>query len=376
MENNKKSIGLICIYPPPFGGVSVHCKRLFNFLNDQEHWKVKFYCGNCNYKISYPNIIPSRFRYFIWETWFFQNVLNCNEDIIHCHFGYPWATGMLLLALLGKKIVITFHDQMFLENIKKPRTIYLRFSFHNRFSLKLLSKMSKVIFIAVNEKIKLDLKTLGIIQSKIMVLPAFIPPSVGELRLEDVLPDKVIRFRSQRNPLLVIYGVHIWFDEHGVDLYGFDMSIELISYLKSFFPRVGLIVFIPNSENNTEYIDLLRNKIAQLNLRENVSFLFESIENAAFIWKIADVYIRPTITDGDSLAIRESLSWGTPVLASDAVSRPEGTVLFKSRDQNDLNNKCFELLSNIDEEKKKITNVGDFNSAQSILQVYENLISN
>jgi glycogen(starch) synthase len=46
--------------------------------------------------------------------------------------------------------------------------------------------------------------------------------------------------------------------------------------------------------------------------------------------------IRPTYTDGDSISVREALALGVPVIASNAVARPAGTVLFETGNSDDL----------------------------------------
>jgi len=38
------------------------------------------------------------------------------------------------------------------------------------------------------------------------------------------------------------------------------------------------------------------------------------------------VYLRPTLTDGDAVSIREALDAGVPVVASNVVRRPRGVV--------------------------------------------------
>ncbi|HRU61231.1 MAG TPA: glycosyltransferase, partial [Bacteroidia bacterium] len=42
------------------------------------------------------------------------------------------------------------------------------------------------------------------------------------------------------------------------------------------------------------------------------------------------VYVRPTRSDGDALAVREALAAGVPVIASDVAPRPTGVTIFPS----------------------------------------------
>jgi glycosyltransferase involved in cell wall biosynthesis len=62
----------------------------------------------------------------------------------------------------------------------------------------------------------------------------------------------------------------------------------------------------------------------------------------------SDIVLRPTNTDGDSLTIREALFLGKPILASDVVARPPGTIIFKTRDVQDMIQKLEQLLSSLE----------------------------
>jgi glycosyltransferase involved in cell wall biosynthesis len=50
----------------------------------------------------------------------------------------------------------------------------------------------------------------------------------------------------------------------------------------------------------------------------------------------ADVYIRASLYDGDSLAVREALDLGKAVIASDCAVRPAGCALFQTGSQESL----------------------------------------
>ena len=62
----------------------------------------------------------------------------------------------------------------------------------------------------------------------------------------------------------------------------------------------------------------------------------------------SDIIVRPTNTDGDSLTIREGLFLNKKVLASDVVKRPEGVILFKNRNLNDMEEKLEKLIAEKD----------------------------
>ena len=115
------------------------------------------------------------------------------------------------------------------------------------------------------------------------------------------------------------------------NLYGFDLCIELVRRLRADHPRLGLVICLPQI-HLTDYYAELRRRIAEYGLEDHVLFITEPLEEAYPLWQASDVYLRATTTDGDALPIREALSLGVPVVASDASPRPPGTVLFPSRD--------------------------------------------
>jgi len=49
-----------------------------------------------------------------------------------------------------------------------------------------------------------------------------------------------------------------------------------------------------------------------------------------------DIYIRSTLSDGDSVAVREAIQLGKKVFATDVVSRPDACYLFSARDPDTL----------------------------------------
>ena len=54
--------------------------------------------------------------------------------------------------------------------------------------------------------------------------------------------------------------------------------------------------------------------------------------------------IRATNTDGDALTVREAIYLDRKIIASDVTKRPEGTILFKNRDSEDLFQKIKKTL--------------------------------
>ena len=127
------------------------------------------------------------------------------------------------------------------------------------------------------------------------------------------------------------------------DLYGIDLCIELTARLKKSYPEIGFLFALANKNANANYFSKMNDRIGELGIKDNFHFM----TGQKVLWpllKRADLSIRPTATDGDAISIRESLYFKCPVIASNVVNRPEGTITFKSRNINDLYLKVTKIL--------------------------------
>jgi glycosyltransferase involved in cell wall biosynthesis len=70
---------------------------------------------------------------------------------------------------------------------------------------------------------------------------------------------------------------------------------------------------------------------------QNVLVL-EDLSPREFSWVLgrASVYFRPTVTDGDSVALREALAKGVRCVASDVVPRPGCVDVFRLGDEEEM----------------------------------------
>jgi glycosyltransferase involved in cell wall biosynthesis len=99
-------------------------------------------------------------------------------------------------------------------------------------------------------------------------------------------------------------------------------------------------------------------------------------ENVPFypILARSHLFLRPTNTDGDAISIRESLYYKIPVIASNVVDRPEGTILFKNRDIQELYKKTVEVIENYENYKEKLKDIKINDNAEKILILYKRLL--
>ena len=150
-------------------------------------------------------------------------------------------------------------------------------------------------------------------------------------------------FLDIHTPLVTANAFQIAFHQ-GIDLYGLDMCIELTAKLKSDYPNIGFVFALANEKVNTQYLEKMKQRLRELHIKDNF-FLLTGQKELWPLFKKADLMIRPTTTDGNAVSIAEALYFDCPAVASDVCDRPEGTILFKSRDLEDLYIKTKELLN-------------------------------
>ncbi len=99
------------VYPPPFGGVSVHLKRLLEYLhiNKQDTLLIDI--------SSIPKYELDVINYKWWKTiWFLLTSLN--KYIVHFHNFSLINTFFYYIISFRHKTILSFHNERFIEELK------------------------------------------------------------------------------------------------------------------------------------------------------------------------------------------------------------------------------------------------------------------
>jgi glycosyltransferase involved in cell wall biosynthesis len=207
-------------------------------------------------------------------------------------------------------------------------------------------------------------------ERKIHVIPAFIPP----LDIPSLPPDgPIMQLKKKHRYLISSYAFNLSFHQ-GEDLYGIDMMIDLAARLTNDGLDFAFCLLLPNV-NDIEYFNELTARIKALGIQDRFLVVTEPVRTASSLWRESSLVIRTTNTDGNSLSIPESLAVGVPVLASDCVPRPEGTLLFKSRDLEDLYLKTRDALSRLEEAKEQALLFRAEDNAIKLMELYKSLVN-
>ena len=320
------SIKQFAFIPPPYGGVSTYVKRLILRLNQIGMKTGGYYLHDSKDPILLDSNLFHKWKWMPTHLFLFRIIKYAIETrkyrIVHSHFSLE---GMLYLWFLrtfcNKKIIITVHNAMIDDYLEKT-------NFLNRFFLKKMSKLKDVTWIAVSPQVKSTLLELCLeFASDIHVIPAYIPPT---RRQNSDLPVSLQRYIDNFSKIIVFYG-HSLMQYSGKDVYGFDVVLRLYASLSVDERRSTGLVYCIATCSESEFASI-HAKAASMDLDKSIFWQVGPLDDMTSLWEQADVYIRPTYTDGDSVAVREALDMGVQVVASDVCHRPEKVIKYSYDD--------------------------------------------
>lgn len=316
MKSNLLIIGSL---PPPIGGVTLHVKRLLEYL-ENEKLNVEFL------DLKKKNI----FR-ILWEV-----ILK--YKVIHLHTSNPKLRFItaLLCRLFNKRLLITYHGNLG------------RFNLVNNFFDYASISLCKIPIVLNKESYK---KATQYNESTVQVT-SFIPPIYGETNSNEI-EKCVVKFKKQHSKIFCTNASTVSYDKEGNEIYGILDLIEVFSKLDN----LGLIV----SDSSKAYQKLIREKNIKL---ENILLISE--EHSFFeITKYCDGMIRNTSTDGDAISIKEALYLNKQVMATNVVSRDHQVEVYNSYKQ---------LMKYLLENKPKKKTNYNHHAGKELLKIYKNVL--
>lgn len=288
-----KKILIVGAIPPPIGGVSIHLERVLNWMKLKDY-KFSF-CSTQDGHVA--NIIKS----------------SKGHQVIHLHISNSKLRVLLIFILrfiLNKKVIITVHGKI---------------GKHKGF---IDYNLDKIALSIVNVPILLNNATFELsqkINSKSVIFTPFIPPCNKTLDLPLNLKNKLDEFLVNSSQVFCTNASSLAYDQTGNEIYGITNLVKIFS---EFNEGKKLIISDPTSEN----FEHCKNN---LKISKNIFFINQP-HNFSGIIDLSHCFIRATTTDGDSLSVKESLHFNTPVIASNCIERPESVITYPSQDYNSL----------------------------------------
>ena len=351
MGTRKHRLLLIGPVPPPAGGVSVHIWRLKHLL--QEDFEITLIDESRKIKEGFYNIRELRLGHY------FSALRKAEIVSIHSGLNLLRFFHILMAKCFRKKIILTLHAYP-----KRKRWI-------NRKADELIFGSCDTI-ISVNKEM---LQNLNLPEKKTVVQYAFLPPVLEE---EKELPADITHLiQQQRENFRQLIVSNAWrldrFNDQ--DVYGVDMCIKAVKSLMDKGVKVHFIFNVATIDMFAAQYDAYQKLIADEGLTDYFSLVNKELSFVKLMEQ-ADLVVRPTNTDGDSLTIWEAIYLGKPIISSDVVKRPAGTILFKNRDQEDFESKLEDCLKKQPGEKESEHSITYEHFKQLYNRLFKKLVTN
>jgi glycogen synthase len=309
---------LVGPYPPPHGGVSVHIaetKRRASLLGIP----CRVLNTDRNAEGS-PHYIPVR-RASGFVLSLIQHSLRGWTIHVHTngHNMKSWLVAMVggFAGRLGPGSALTLHSG------KMPEYVGAKWS--RQWLARITCRTFKEIT-CVSSRLRQTVEGLGVPAPRIKVSPAF--SGVTDLSHEWTLSPSFEKWFSRHDHVFSAAASNR-------PEYGNELLVEAVARVVKTHNNTGCLL-IGLGEDAKE----IRQLIEERNLSRSVLMLGDvPHEQCLHLISRSAAFIRPTFTDGDSLSVREALALRVPVIASDAATRPQGTVLFQTGNVEDLTRK-------------------------------------
>ena len=302
---------IIGILPPPLGGVAIHIQRVINKLALQgcivEAWDVCRAQQGLNQFDYYLKLLrtigQSQATTIIYQT---VHLRGTGLELLIIWLGAWWSR---------KELIVVVHSARFIQ----------RWVWHWKKVLNwVCSQASQIVLVSPQVQQELEKHRLKF-KDNLRVEEPFLPPDLSQKeQILAQLPENCKLFIDNHRPLVVVTVTRMatW---HGQDLYGLDLALEAWPKFLAQFPQTGLLVAIAHLEPSQK-IQLPKNCYLLANWPHE-------------LWPViaqADLFLRPTRSDGYSVSVSEAIYFKIPAIASNVCPRPTGTILFKSGCAKDL----------------------------------------
>ncbi|GAB6927009.1 hypothetical protein JCM10914A_09920 [Paenibacillus sp. JCM 10914] len=357
-------IVIIGPYPPPLGGISIHIQRVAQHARRVGLDVEIIDDSNGPHTASDVHPIQNYTKFLLRFPWI-------QGDLFHFHTISKRVRMLLgLYAWFGKKIVLTVHGESLMQQIQYANSI------ERYWLLNSLKSIHRIL--CVNERDAQKLVEMGFSHEQVMTLPAYIPPLSTQHHDDHAIPDKVIEFLTHRDFTIAANGYIRFY--RGGELYGADQLITLLQRLRELNYEVRVLFALmgvtEQSEEERAYYEGLKIQLQETGLAE--FFMFYEVKNTELhpILQNAQLFIRPTLTDGYGVSIAEALACGIPAVASDVCLRPEGALLYSAGSVDELLTLVVQVIEHYASYQESVVQLPAPDYLSPLLKVYEAAFGN
>ncbi len=230
---------------------------------------------------------------FLYALKTMKNAAKLRPDLIHCNTYFPVYPGEMVHCMQGAPLVTTFHDVYGLDGwIDTQRSVMWGLLGH--FATVVAAKLPHSRIIAVSPQCKRKLLALGISEETITVIPNGIDIQL----LNSTHAEKV--------PHQILYVGRL------VHFKRVDILIKAFAMLLSEIPGARLKIV----GGGPEYTNL-RKLVNALSLDNAVTLtgVTATYEATARYFKESTLFVLPSVMEGESIATKEAMAAGLPVVA-------------------------------------------------------------
>jgi glycosyltransferase involved in cell wall biosynthesis len=297
-------------FPPPHGGVATNVVAIHRALLERGlDAHVVNITGSrrpSTERVHYPASAVDLVRM----------LLRLRPDIVHLHIGGQVSSRLMALCFVctmlpGARRVLTLHSGGYAQAAsgRRPRRLSIAGLVFRRFDR----------IVVVNEQMQRVFESLGVPTKNVRLIVPYTP--TGSSNGNGALPAPLEDFSASHEPLLVTVGAL----EPEYDL---EFQLRLLREIAKRWPKIGLLVIGDGSQREWARQWLARDGVADRVI------LCGDMPHETTLQAItrAAALLRTTKYDGDSIAVREAIAAGTPVVATDNGMRPPGTELYQIGD--------------------------------------------
>ena len=337
-------------YPPPEGGISRNMLAIREELIARGHRCSIIATSQSSRVVEEQHVYHPRSSFELLRL-----LSSLKFDVLHLHIGGTITGRVLALAaactfFARNKCILTLHSGAY------PLTGEAQKASPNSVRGRIFQGFSRVV--AVNEAIADAFGRYGISADRIKVI---LPYSLQHPDERVVVPDELSEFCEKHSPVLLSVG--------GLEKdYDPLIPINAMKDALNEFPNAGLMIVGDGSMRSE-----VESAVAASGYGKNI-YLTGNIEHSITLHLIneADIVLRTTLFDGDAISIREALFLGTPVIATDTHSRPEGVHLIGIGDKEALVRKIKQIGAT--SKQNRLKSAPDNTNIRKIIDLYEELV--
>jgi len=337
-------------YPPPHGGVQTNLVAIRQLLLQRN-------ITNCVVNLTrHRQANIDGIYYPANALQVFRLLLQARYEIIHIHVGGNLSTRLLALCLFCSLLpwarsVLAFHSGGYPKSREGRSARW--------WSIRgfILRRFNRVI--AVNNEMVKMFRSFGVAAERIaLICPhGFVTAPAREM------PAGLKTFFDTHQPvLLTVAGLEPEYD--------LPIQFAALGEILATYPQAGLVIAGSGSLESE-----LRQSIGRTSYASRILLYGDMPHDVTLLAMTrSNVILRTTLYDGDSIAIREALALGRPVIATDTGMRPEGVRLVPVGDVDALESAIEDCLAQpqVSQQSSPTVHSRD-NNIEAVLNIYNEL---